>query len=203
MTDDQLFQCILLAAIAILFPIAAYHRIRSMTGEKLDRSREGPVFLTARVVLAGPFMLGLLAYLINPEWMEWSSVPLPVWLRWLGVAIGIACGVLLTWTFVSLGKNITDTVVTRKEHTLVTHGPYHWVRHPFYVSFALGVLANSLATANWFLFLFGTAAFLMLVLRTTREESYLLDRFGDAYRDYMHRTGRFFPKLTSSKSNDT
>jgi protein-S-isoprenylcysteine O-methyltransferase Ste14 len=114
MTDDQLFQFILIAAVAILFPIAAYHRIRSMSGEKLDRSREGPVFLTARVVLAGPFMIGFLAYLINPEWMEWSSVPLPTWLRWFGVAVGVCCGLLLTWTFVTLGKNITDTVVTCK-----------------------------------------------------------------------------------------
>ena len=42
-----------------------------------------------------------------------------------------ACG-LLVWTFRCLGKNLTDTVVTRQEHTLVMQGPYRWVRHPFY-----------------------------------------------------------------------
>lgn len=199
MTDDQIFQFILIAAVIILLPIALYHRIRSMTGEKLDRSREGSAFLIARVVLAGPFMIGFLAYLINPEWMEWSSLPLPSWLRWVGVGIGLFTGILLTWTFVTLGKNITDTVVTRKEHTLVTYGPYRWVRHPFYVSFALGVLANSLATANWFLFLMGASAFCMLVLRTSREEVCLIERFGDEYRSYMDRTGRFFPRFLPRK----
>ena len=56
-------------------------------------------------------------------------------------------------------------------------------------------LANSLATANWFLFLMGAAAFTMLVLRTRREEQYLIERFGEDYRIYMQRTGRFFPRL--------
>src|SRR5687768_390028 len=136
MTDDQVFQVILIVAVVILMPIAIYHRVQAMSGEKLDRSREGAVFLTARVVLAGPAMVGFLAYLINPEWMEWSALPVPIWLRWLGIAIGVLGGAFLVWTFRSLGKNITDTVVTRKEHTLVTTGPYRWVRHPFYVSLA-------------------------------------------------------------------
>ncbi len=198
MSDDQVFQIILIAAVAILMPIAMYHRIRAMSGEKLDRSREGAFFLTARVVLAGPFMLGYMAYLINPEWMAWSALPLPVWLRWLGIAIGVLGGILLVWTFHTLGKNITDTVVTRKEHSLVISGPYRWVRHPFYVSLALAVLANSLATANWFLFLMGAAVFTMLALRSRIEEACLIERFGDDYRNYMKRTGRFIPRFGKS-----
>ena len=62
---------------------------------------------------------------------------------------------LLFWTFHSLGKNLTDTVVTRREHSLVTHGPYRWVRHPFYVVLFLWVLSFSLLTANWLLALVG------------------------------------------------
>ena len=45
--------------------------------------------------------------------------------------------VLLIWTLRSLGPNLTDTVVTRQAHTLVTRGPYRWVRHPFYGCMAL------------------------------------------------------------------
>ena len=32
-------------------------------------------------------------------------------------------------------------------------------------------------------------------LAESDEERMLLDRFGDAYRDYMQRTGRYFPRL--------
>ena len=106
--------------------------------------------------------------------MAWSSVPLPVWLRWVGVGIGIAGGALLVWTLRSLGTNITDTVVNRRQHTLVTTGPYQFVRHPFYAASALAFTANALATANWFIALMGGLAMALLVLRTAIEEAHLV-----------------------------
>ena len=121
--------------------------------------------------------------------------PLPDWLRWAGVVSGIAGGGLLLWTFRTLGPNLTDTVVTRKTHTLVTRGPYRWVRHPFYDSAALCILANSLVAANWFILLTGVLALGLLVIRTNKEEENLLKRFGDSYRAYQERTGRFWPKF--------
>jgi protein-S-isoprenylcysteine O-methyltransferase Ste14 len=134
--------------------------------------------------------------MVNPARMAWSSMPLPPWLRWTGVAIGAVAGCLLVWTLVNLGKNLTDTVVTRKAHTLVTVGPYRWVRHPFYDAVGLAVLANSLVAANWFLLATGALLVTMMVIRTRTEEKHLLARFGDSYRSYMERTGRFFPART-------
>ena len=100
---------------------------------------------------------------------------------------------LLYWTFHSLGKNLTDTVVTRREHTLVTHGPYRWVRHPFYGVICLWGLSITLLTANWLLATAFVAALTMLIIRTRVEEANLADRFGDEYRAYAERTGKFFP----------
>ena len=197
MTDDELFRYILLAGFILVFPIGIYHRVKSRTGEKLDRLQEGLFILVSLRLLGLMGMAGLLAFLIDPSWMAWSSVPLPVWLRWVGVPLGVLAAFFLTWTFRNLGKNLTDTVVTRKEHTLVMTGPYRWVRHPFYVSFALAVLANSLATANWFLFVTSGVAIFLLVVRTRKEEDKLIERFGDAYRKYMEKTGRFLPRLMS------
>jgi protein-S-isoprenylcysteine O-methyltransferase Ste14 len=114
--------------------------------------------------------------------------------RWLGVALLAVAAILLTWTFRRLGTNITDTVVTRRDHTLVLHGPYRWVRHPFYGSVTLFLLALSLIAANWFLLLTGAVVVTLLVIRTRREEDHLVRRFGDDYRRYMNRTGRFLPR---------
>ncbi len=108
--------------------------------------------------------------------------------------LGITGGLLLVVTFRTLGKNLTDTVVTRAEHTLVTRGPYRWVRHPCYLATALAVVANSLVTANWFLALTGGIVFGLLVLRTRIEEEKLIERFGEDYKEYMKRTGRFLPR---------
>ncbi len=53
----------------------------------------------------------------------------------------------------------------------------------------------SLATANWFILLTGVLALGLIVIRTRTEEEKLLARFGDSYRAYRERTGRFFPKF--------
>jgi protein-S-isoprenylcysteine O-methyltransferase Ste14 len=195
MNDNQLFRIVLVVGFAIIFPISAYYRIRSQaTREKLDRRQEGWFILLTLRPVAVISMAALLAYLINPQWMAWSALPLPAVVRWLGVVIGACAGGLLIWTLQSLGRNLTDTVVTRQQHSLVTSGPYRWVRHPFYSAFALAVIANGLVTANWFLFVAGAIGFALIVIRTDAEEQNLLARFGDEYRCYMESTGRFLPR---------
>ncbi len=196
MSDDDTFRIVLLAGMLIVLPIAAWHRVRSATGEKLDRRQEGLFILLTLRPLGLAMIAGLIAFIVSPRAMAWSSLTLPLWLRWTGVALGTIAGALLIWTFRSLGKNLTDTVVTRKEHTLVTAGPYRWIRHPFYVSVALAVISNALVAANWFLLVTGALVLALLVLRTAREEENLLARFGEGYADYMRRTGRFVPRLS-------
>ena len=194
MNDDSVFRVVLIAGWLMLMPVLLYHRIRSQaTGERLDRRQEGWFILLTLRPAGLAHMVGLITYMVNPSRMAWSAMPLPIWLRWTGVGIGVLGGSLLVWTLLSLGRNLTDTVVTRRAHTLVTAGPYRWVRHPFYDAVALSVLANALTTANWFLLAAGAAAVILLVVRTTREEARLLARFGEAYRSYMGRTGRFVP----------
>ena len=195
MNPDETFAVVLRIGWLILLPVMVFHRVRSqMTGERLDRRQEGALVLLTLRPAGIAHVVGLIVYMVNPSRMAWSAMPLPIWMRWAGVAIGVAAGCLLVWTLVSLGKNLTDTVVTRKAHTLVTSGPYRWVRHPFYGAVALSMLANSLAAANWFLLLTGALLLTMIVIRTRKEEENLLARFGDAYRQYMNRTGRFLPR---------
>ncbi len=194
MSDDQIFRIVLIVGLGVIFPIGIYHCLKSQaTGERLDRRQEGLFILATLRPLGLIGFAGLIAYLVDPAWMEWSQVDLPTSVRWLGVGIGVCAGALLVWVFRSLGTNITDTVVTRAQHELVTTGPYRWVRHPFYLAFALTVLANSLVTANWFLALTGVLAFGLIIRRTSIEEEKLIERFGDAYRAYRERTGKYLP----------
>ena len=192
--DDGVFRWVMVAAFAAVVAVTAPHRVRSATNEKLDRRKEGTFILVTLRPVAGALWIGAIAYMINPSWMAWSSVPLPVWLRWTGALFSGLSVALLIWTLPALGRNLTDTVVTRREHTLVTRGPYRWIRHPFYVSMALVTLGSALVSANWFIFLTGVAVFALLAIRSRVEEEQLAARFGDAYADYRRRTGRFLPK---------
>ncbi len=199
MQNEDIFRLVLILGFVAVFPIALYHRLKSHASkEKLDRRAEGLFVLLTLRPIALVRMLGLVAWLINPGWMDWSSLRLPLWLRWFGVGLGVITAVLLIVVYRSLGTNLTDTVVTRARHTLVTTGPYRWVRHPFYVAYMLAVTADSIVTANWFLALTGFATIALFLIRTRTEEQKLVERFGVEYRSYMERTGRFFPRLKSA-----
>ena len=52
--------------------------------------------------------------------------------------------------------------------------------------------------ANWFVFTLLGLAVAVLVMRTPIEEQFLIDRFGDEYRQYMAHTGRYLPKFKSA-----
>jgi protein-S-isoprenylcysteine O-methyltransferase Ste14 len=196
MAHDSVLRVVVIVVMLLLLPFGLYHRFRSQsTGEKLDRRQEGLFILSTLRPLGAVYWLSALAWMINPTWMAWASAPLPIWSRWLGVAALLTGSALLVWTFRTLGGNLTDTVVTRKKHTLVVHGPYRWIRHPLYSSAALLVVAISLIAANWFFLAAGVALLSILIVRTRTEEQNLVARFGDSYRRYIDRTGRFLPRM--------
>jgi protein-S-isoprenylcysteine O-methyltransferase Ste14 len=194
---DHTFRVLMFAGVLLLFPIGLYYRMKSQApGERLDRSQEGVFILVTLRPLGLIYWAGMIAYMTNPAWMAWSSTPLPEWLRWMGAALAPLGAGLLVWTFRTLGPNLTDTVVTRRSHTLVTRGPYRFVRHPFYDSAAVLVAATSMMMANWFMLVAGALVCLLLAVRSRIEEDQLFARFGEPYRAYRTRTGRFLPRLS-------
>jgi protein-S-isoprenylcysteine O-methyltransferase Ste14 len=109
---------LLCAAVAI----SGYHRHRAeqVSEEKVSWREEGlPVIVELR---ASVLVLSLLAYLINPRWMRWSSVELPAGLQWAGACLGAGSLFLGFRVFRAIDKNITPTVETREDHELITHG---------------------------------------------------------------------------------
>jgi protein-S-isoprenylcysteine O-methyltransferase Ste14 len=192
---DNTFRLAYFVVVAVFLPFGMYYRIRSVTTERLDRWQEGALILFGLRLSAVPMFIGGVTWMINPEWMAWSAMPIPAWLRWLGIAFVATSCALVVWTFSNLGRNLTDTVVTRRDHTLIVSGPYRYVRHPFYVAIALQMLGGSLVTANWFILLAGVIPFSFLVARTRIEEQKLVDRFGAEYQEYMRRVGRFVPRF--------
>jgi len=193
MSGEQPFRIALLAVLLAGFVVAVPYRLRSRTDEALDRRQEGLFILIGLRAAGMAAWLGIVAYLINPSWMAWSSLPLPAWLRWCGLALGVGTTVLLSSTLRHLGPNLTDTVVTRRDHVLVVSGPYQWVRNPFYLCAASLVVSASLLSANAFILVAGGVTVVFLAVRTPIEEEKLIERFGETFREYMRTTPRFVP----------
>jgi protein-S-isoprenylcysteine O-methyltransferase Ste14 len=112
------------------------------------------------------------------------------------VGCGVATIGLLLWIHRALDKNFSTTARIRADHTLITSGPYRWVRHPMYPVLMLFSLAAFLLSANWFI---GAPPILIVALimatRPPKEEQLLIAKFGDQYRAYMQQTGRFLPRV--------
>jgi protein-S-isoprenylcysteine O-methyltransferase Ste14 len=175
--------------------VGGYYRIQSQrSGERLDRTKEGwPILIGVR--LLGLVTLGSTAvWLWRPGLFEWATWSIPAGVRWIGV-VGFACAISwLIWMFHTLGRNLTDTVVTRRDAHFVYHGPYRFVRNPMYTGILMVGMSLGIALGTWLVPVSAGLMFTLLALRTRTEERYLLERFGDQYRDYMKRVGRFFPK---------
>jgi protein-S-isoprenylcysteine O-methyltransferase Ste14 len=116
--------------------------------------------------------------------------------RWTGVALGLLVVPSIWWVLSTIGANVSETVLTKAQHRLVTAGPYAWVRHPLYAVGIVLFLSVALIAANWFILLWTalTAAAVRFVV-IPQEEANLIAAFGDAYRTYQGRTGALLPRL--------
>lgn len=179
--------------------ISTYFRLKAdkETGEKIPRKVDGSAMMN--IIRFGGLILWLspIVYLVNPNLMDWSKIGLPESARWLGVGFGLFCTFGIYWLFSSIGSGISPTSATRKEHKLVTHGIYHWIRHPLYTIGSSFIISFGMMADNWFIAAFGVLAFTLMAVRTPKEEANLIEKFGDEYREYMKHTGRFLPKIGS------
>jgi len=197
MANEQLFRWFFVAIFVGILSISGYFRYRArQSGEAIARAREGNLAMLTRFLFAAPLYLPIFAYMLNPAWMAWSAIPLPVGLRWLGAAVGLGALPLVYWVVSSIGNNISETFLTKEKHVLVTHGPYRWVRHPLYSAATIALVSLSILAANWFMLAMACVAFIgIAALVIPREEAELRRKFGDEYREYVLRTGRFAPRL--------
>ena len=196
MNHDIVFRVAVAGVLVTFVVVGAYigFRYRKSRGKVVTR-REGRLKLGVVVVLELAWMSASVAFVVNPTLMSWSALPLPALLRWTGVGVILAIFSLPLSAFFSLGKNYSGSVVIKDSHTLVTSGPYRWIRNPIYTSYFGLALSLFLLTTNWFIGLVLLALSILLASRVEGEEALLLERFGDEYQAYMQRTGRFLPRL--------
>lgn len=195
MREELPFRIALVVVFAFTMAVTVYHRRRAAaSGEKVSRRSEGYLFAITLRAVALVLMIATIAYLVHPPTVAWAAMPIPISLRVFGVATGLACSGLMYGTLAALGKNLTDTVDTRASATLVTDGPYRWVRHPFYVTTALVMASATLISASALIGLLSVVVLTLLAIRTPKEEQKLAERFGESYHEYARRTGRFLPR---------
>jgi protein-S-isoprenylcysteine O-methyltransferase Ste14 len=196
METETIFR-IILPVLILSFAVHRGYYVRKHGEEQntLKKREEGLASKLAGLLGVIGFV-AVLMHAIQPAWLAWSSLPLPLWLRWAGVALALLGFVLLQWAQKTLGKNWSDTPRMIQEQSLITSGPYQYIRHPIYTAFLLILGSTFLISANW---LIGFAWIGMTVLEVASrigfEENLMLEYFGDQYREYRKRTGRLLPRM--------
>jgi protein-S-isoprenylcysteine O-methyltransferase Ste14 len=175
-------------ATLVLSVVAIFSRVNLSAGEREDRDNR---WVIAALIVIGLLQAYLPAYTDRKEFWTLDGDRL----RWLGVVLFIAGGVLRIWPVFVLGHRFSGLVAIQPGHTLVTTGMYGVIRHPSY----LGLLVNALGWA--FTFRSGVGVLLTaitivpLVARIRSEETLLHTQFGAEYDAYRARTSRLIPGL--------
>ncbi len=191
--DHVPYRYLLLAGMALSALTGLPHRLRSATNEKLDRTQEGWSMMLGLRLAALLAIVATVVYVAAPATMEWSRIFLPAWARYLGAGLLFGGAAFMAWTMAALGRNLTDTVVTRRDHQLVTTGPYAWMRHPFYFAYLLQWLGAALLASNAAIALLHCVVWTLLLIRARTEDAMLSNRFGQQYQQYRKRVGVFWP----------
>ena len=197
MNNEIVFR-ILLPTIIIGFVLhrGYYVKYHSKPEDATLKKREEGVVSKIAGLLGMAGFISVLAFTINPQWLAFANLSFPVWLRWAGIGIALAGFGLLQWSQVTLGNSWSDTPRMMKEQTLITSGPYQFIRHPIYTAFILILGSTLLISSNWLIGLcWLTMTVVEVVSRIGFEESLMIEFFGEQYREYMKRTGRLFPKV--------
>ncbi len=177
-----------------------YQRLAGTYREGIGRhaekhlANEARPLLLIRPLLGIPWYAVVLLWFFAPQWIVWCRIPLPLWLRLGGIALG-AAGLLLLWkSHVALDRNFRPTLEVFSEQDLVRTGPYGVLRHPMYVAFLIMLASTGLISANWFIGIVGVLLIASITLvRIPREEALLRDRFGADYVSYVQTTPAVVP----------
>ena len=120
-------------------------------------------------------------------------LPLKLGTVWFYVGLPIC----LLSLFVNLIASID--IVTTPLDKLVTKGVYRISRNPIYFSAFLMYVGIGVACASWIFLLCGVAWIIIWRITVKAEEHFLLEKYGDTYREYMSRTPRWIGIPKSEK----
>lgn len=148
-----------------------------------------------RIFGSGPFGILCSIALVLPAALAQRALPsgalgIPAPVRWAILAVAsLATPAGILWSMRSLP-------VDQRGRELCIRGAFRWVRHPLYASLlSVGVPGLALFLDHWIWLAWVAAVHLLWHVVIRSEERMMEAEFGEAYRSYARRTGRFVPRV--------
>jgi protein-S-isoprenylcysteine O-methyltransferase Ste14 len=114
-------------------------------------------------------------------------------IRVIGLVFYIVFSWVQIWATKVLGHNYSQDVAIKKDHKLITSGPFKIVRHPQYLSQFLMDLGGAAATLSFVLAPLALLQIPFLFMRASLEDKLLEKHFGETFKDFKKKTGQIIP----------
>ena len=155
----------------------------------MAKKRFTPGSLHVRIVFLSALIVTLWDFLQNKQMNFYlGSISLGFCLSILGIYLRVAA-------VRTLGRYFSTELKMLKDHRLVTHGVYRYIRHPAYLGTSLLGLGIPLIFSSLYGFLLMLVLFPCYLYRINFEETKLLEKLEDEYREYVKKTKKIIPFL--------
>jgi protein-S-isoprenylcysteine O-methyltransferase Ste14 len=151
----------------------------------------------------------LIFYLLGatvPSWVYRTPLNISFngaeFLQIISVPLFLSGVVLIGTAYQTIGQLLgRGGIEVLEKHKLLTRGPYSRIRHPILTSILLMVLACTLLFLHIILVVIFLICVSIAYRKAVLEEELLSseEAFGQKYRDYVLKTGRFLPRLRKPK----
>jgi len=126
-------------------------------------------------------------------WIVWLltftySIFLPLQLGTMWFYIGLPISIVGSIAFTMVIVTFATTPINDEP---LSKGLYRYSRHPMYITQLVMFTGVGIASASWVFLLLSTAYAVLSFVHAIPEERSCLEKYGDAYREYMNRTPRW------------
>ena len=154
-----------------------------------EKKGEHPFGDAGQLILLGVFLVVWVgdSFFLRKSTFLSEYVPLYVRLVILGLAF-------ITALYLSRSGHVVVSHEQRPDSVVAT-GAFRYVRHPLYLASILTYLGLTVSTASLFSLVLFVGIFVFHNYIASYEEKLLEVRFGEEYRKYKKRTGKWVPRI--------
>ncbi|SMX69532.1 isoprenylcysteine carboxylmethyltransferase family protein [Brevibacterium linens] len=162
------------------------------------------VHTTVQIVVFWGVFLIIIPVIINAFEDRWNlAYKFPILLVVVGFALLAVSSVIGVWSARAIANFGSGTPLpSQMAHHLVARGPYAFVRNPMAIAGIVQGVAMGLLIGSWLVVVYALIGSLLWnwFIRP-HEETDLLERFGDEYRDYAKRVRCWWPTFSTAESD--
>jgi len=114
-------------------------------------------------------------------------------IRYIGLSVYLVFSWVQVWSFKTLGDNYSQEIMIKKNHELITKGPFKIIRHPQYICQILLNLGATAATFSYIVGFFTLIEIPIYIMRASLEDKLLAKYFTEKFSDYKKKSGFMIP----------